>query len=85
MSTPTTDSFAVLAEVAEAIADEERLTGFHRDPVSVVPGFDRLPEDLKATLKDMTDDELRAVGRMNTALTRSGFYVRNGEHSLNMF
>jgi hypothetical protein len=85
MSTPTTDSFAVLAEVAEAIADEERLNRFHRDPVSVVPGFDRLPADLKATLKDMTDDELRAVGRMNTALTRSGFYVRNGEHSLNMF
>jgi hypothetical protein len=79
------DRFAVLAEVAQVLADDKRRSGFRDDPVSAVAGFDSLPEDLQATLRSMSDEELAATGRMNAALIDSGFAVENDRNRLGIF
>jgi hypothetical protein len=79
------DRFAVLAHVAQVLADDARRGKFRQDPVSTVEGFDSLPEDLQATLRSMSDEELAATGRMNAALIDSGFAVENDRNRLGIF
>lgn len=83
--TTRSDPFAVLAEVARVIADDERRPKFRREPVSQVEGFDTLPDDVQAALAEMTDDELTAVARLHRSMEENGFRVVIGRTSLSMF
>ena len=72
------DTFAVLADLAQALEDGARRPGLLDDPAAEVPGFDQLPAELQQTVKAMSAEELAAVGRMHAALLANGFSVQNG-------
>ena len=78
-TTQTPDTFAVLADLAQAMGNGTRLQGLVHDPASAVDGFAQLPEELQETVKGMSAEEMAAVGRMHAALLASGFSVQNGD------
>ena len=78
-TTTEPDTFAVLADLAQAMEDGTRLRGLLRDPAAEVQGFAQLPVELQETVKRMSADEMAAVGRMHAALLANGFSVQNGD------
>ena len=80
-TTEQTDTFAVLADLAQALEDAARRPGLMRDPTREVAGFAQLPTELQETVKSMSAEEMAAVGRMHAALLANGFSVQNGSDS----
>jgi len=80
-----TSSFAVLSEFARAAADDQRRGKLVENPAATVEGFDQLPADVQAVLRDMTADQLRAVARVNQSLIDNGFSVEHDGLRLSMF
>jgi hypothetical protein len=78
-------ALAALAELAAAAADPERRPGLRNSPRDEVPGFDALPEGLRATITDMDEAELAAIGKMCESLSDGGFFIRAGDIRLCMF
>ena len=82
MDYPTTenrDTFAVLADLAQAMQDAARRPKLLDDPAREVEGFDQLPVDLQEAVKDMSAQEMAAVGRVHAALLKNGYFVQNGD------
>jgi polysaccharide pyruvyl transferase WcaK-like protein len=77
-TTEQPDTFAVLADLAQAMEDDARHAGLMRNPAQEVDGFAQLPVELQETVKSMSSEELAAVGRMHAALLANGFSVQNG-------
>ncbi len=77
-TTEQRDTFAVLADLAQALEDAERRPRLGRNPTAEVDGFELLPVELQETVKAMSVDEMAAVGRMHAALLANGFSVQNG-------
>jgi len=77
-TTENRDTFAVLADLAQALQDGARRPGLLNDPAAEVEGFAQLPAELQETVKGMSAGELAAVGRLYAALLANGFFVQNG-------
>ena len=71
------EALAALAAVAEVVDDD-------RD-IATVPGFDKLPPPLQATLKNMSKEERKALAKLDKSLRQNGFLVETDSVSLTMF
>lgn len=72
------EAIAALAAVADVVDDENQ-------DISTVPGFATLPPALQATLKNMSTDERKALGKLDKSLRQNGFLVETDSVSLTMF
>jgi hypothetical protein len=77
-TTENRDTFAVLADLAQAMQDAARRPKLLDDPATEVEGFERLPSDLQETFKAMSAQEMAVVGRVHAVLLENGFFVQNG-------
>ncbi len=77
-TTENRDTFAVLADLAQALQDHARRPGLLDDPAAEVQGFHLLPTELQETVKGMSAGEMAAVGRLHSVLLENGYSVQNG-------
>lgn len=82
---PSEEAFAVLAEVAQVLADDTRRRRFRRNPADEVEGFELLPADMRETFAGLSDDELAALSKTCEVITDGGFFLETSRGRLCMF
>ncbi len=80
-----TDTFAVLAQVAQAVGDRALRPKFREDPIGTVEGFDQLPAEVQDMFRSMGDEELAALGKLCETLAASGYAVEVRGNRVCMF
>jgi hypothetical protein len=73
------DQAKALVALAEVLSDPTQRPNFLKDPQGIVgPGYNELPQSVRDTFENMSQEELDQFAKTCDALVRAGFYVNFG-------